>query len=36
MTPDTIPFVLFGGAFLIACGLYALGKMLDAARKIAP
>ena len=36
MTADTIPFVLFGGAFLICAALWALGKMLDAARKIAP
>lgn len=28
MTPDTIPFVLFGGAFLIACGLFALARAL--------
>lgn len=31
---DFVPFILFGGALLFVCGLYALGKMLDAARKI--
>lgn len=28
MNPSDIPFILFGGAFLIVCGLWALGKFL--------
>lgn len=28
MTPDSIPFVLFGGAFLICAALWTLGRLL--------
>lgn len=31
MTPDSIPFILFGGAFLICAALWALARLLGVA-----
>lgn len=31
MTADTIPFILFGGAFLICAALWALARLLGVA-----
>lgn len=36
MTPDNLPFILFGGTFLICAALWALGRLLGVVTKPKP